>query len=274
MLQTRVGISGWRYRPWKNDFYPKELKSCDELSFVSENLNSVEINGSFYSLRTPKNYRTWYESTADDFIFSVKGSRYITHTKRLKNISKPLANFFASGVLALEEKLGPFLWQFPPSMKFEPELFEKFFALLPKDTLDATILARRHDDKVKGRAKLSVKENFKLRHAIEVRNESFNTPAFFELLRKYNLSLVMSDAGDKWPYFEELTSDFIYIRLHGKQELYQSGYSYQALNAWKRKIRNWQKKKMDVYVYFDNDAKVYAPFNAMYLLDKLTGLIS
>src|SRR5690606_32812867 len=126
----------------------------------------------------PSRYKAWYKQTEKDFIFSIKGSRYITHTRRLKGIRKPLANFFASGVLALQEKLGPFLWQFPPTMKFDLELFENFFKLLPKDTLDASILARNHDGKIKERAKLSVKNNFRLRHAIEVRNESFKNPLF------------------------------------------------------------------------------------------------
>lgn len=267
-MDVRIGISGWRYGPWKGKFYPSSLSSKDELFFVSKNLNSLEINGSFYSLQSPKNYRNWRDSTSESFIFSVKGSRYITHQKRLKDVKTPLANFFSSGVLELKNKLGPFLWQFPPNMKLDLERFEAFFKLLPKDANAACALAKKHDEKTTGRASMKVDENFKIRHAVEIRNETFLNEDFYKLLTEHNIALVMSDAGDKWPYVEKLTADFVYVRLHGNKKIYESGYSYQALTAWKKKIFQWESEGKDVFVYFDNDVKVYAPFNAMYLLEK------
>src|SRR5687768_15217018 len=134
MAELRVGISGWTYAPWRGSFYPKDLAQKRELEFASRQVNSIEINGSFYSLQTPSSYQKWYEETPEGFLFAVKCGRYITHMRRLKDIEKPLANFLASGVLALEEKLGPMLWQFPPSMKFDEGKFEAFFEMLPHDT--------------------------------------------------------------------------------------------------------------------------------------------
>lgn len=270
-MEERVGISGWRYKPWKGNFYPDKLSADDELPFVSKNLNSVEINGTFYALQSPKRFKKWRDQTNEDFKFSVKASRYITHIRRLRDIKVPLANFMSSGILELREKLGPMLWQFPPSMKLDLDRFENFIALLPNDFVEASRLAKKHDKKTLGRASLKVETNFKIRHAVEVRNETFRNDRFYELLSSRNIALVMSDGGDKWPFLEELTADFVYARLHGNHKLYESGYSYQALNAWKNKIKNWESKGMDVFIYFDNDAKIHAPFNAMYLLKNLGG---
>src|SRR5437763_1828647 len=148
----RIGISGWTYAPWRGTFYPEDLAQKRELEYASRQLNSIEINGSFYSLQTPKSYAAWYEATPEGFVFSVKGGRFITHMKKLKDVEKPLANFFASGVLALREKLGPILWQFPPQFGFDAERFERFFEMLPRDMTAAAKLAKRHDERMKGRA--------------------------------------------------------------------------------------------------------------------------
>src|SRR5947207_3247593 len=213
--QTRIGISGWRYGPWRGTFYPKKLEQRRELEFASRQLNSIEINGSFYSLQRPKNYLEWYDQTPNDFVFAVKGSRFITHMKRLNDVKVPLANFLASGVLALREKLGPILWQFPPGFGFNEEKFERFFAMLPRDTEEAVKLGRRHDARVKGRSWLEMEKNRRLRHAVEIRHESFATPAFVKLMRKYNFAFVFADTAGKWPYFEGVRRSFIFARLDG-----------------------------------------------------------
>src|SRR6476646_7414538 len=152
MPQTRIGISGWTYGPWRGVFYPKELAHKRELEYASRQFNSIEINGSFYSLQRRSSYQRWYDETPPGFVFSVKGGRFITHMKKLRDVEAPLANFFASGVLCLREKLGPILWQFPPNFGWNEERFTEFFELLPADTRAAARLAKKHDAKLKGRA--------------------------------------------------------------------------------------------------------------------------
>jgi len=282
----RIGISGWTYGPWRGVFYPKELPHKRELEYASRQFNSIEINGSFYSLQRPSSYQAWYEQTPGDVVFSVKGGRFITHMKKLRDVEVPLANFFASGVLCLKEKLGPILWQFPPNLGFDPERFETFFKLLPRDTLEAARLAKRHDEKLKTRAWTKADKTRPIRYAIEVRRDNFNDPAFIRLLRKYQIAFCFADSAGKWPYTEDLTSDFVYIRLHGAEELYVSGYTESALDWWAQRIRTWstgcepgdvrrvgkaarRRKSRDVYVYFDNDAKVKAPVDARALMKRL-----
>lgn len=286
MSHIFIGISGWRYLPWRGVFYPPKLAQARELEFASRALPSIEINGSFYALQRPESYAAWYEATPPEFVFSVKGNRYITHMLRLKDIETPLANVFASGVFNLREKLGPFLWQFPPSFRFEPERIERFFKLLPQNTEQALQLARRRDPMMKGRSRLAIDQSRPLRHAMEIRHSSFIDPAFVELLRKYHVALVVADTAGKWPYCEDVTADFLYLRLHGDKELYASGYSEAALDRWAERIRVWRTggepddaqriagrapplKSRDVYCYFDNDIKVRAPFDARSLIDKL-----
>jgi uncharacterized protein YecE (DUF72 family) len=282
----RIGISGWTYGPWRGVFYPKDLVHKRELAYASRQFNSIEINGSFYSLQRPSSYQAWYEQTPADFVFSVKGGRFITHMKKLKDVEVPLANFFASGLLCLKEKLGPILWQFPPNLGFDPERFETFFKLLPRDTAEASKLAKRHNEKLKGRAWTKADANRPIRYAIEVRKENFIDPAFIRLLRQYGIAFCFADSAGKWPYTEDVTSDFAYVRLHGAEELYVSGYTDSALDWWASRIRDWSSgcepadarrvgaarrrcKSRDVYVYFDNDAKVKAPFDAMSLMRRL-----
>jgi uncharacterized protein YecE (DUF72 family) len=283
----RIGISGWTYAPWRGVFYPKDLAQKRELEYASRQLNSIEINGTFYSLQRPSSYQTWYDQTPDDFLFSVKGPRFITHIRRLKDIDEPLANFFASGLLCLKEKLGPILWQFPPNLKFDAERFEPFFKLLPHDTQAAANLAKKHSDRVKGRAHTETDKKRPLRHAIEFRHESFCIPEFVQLARKYEIAIVIADTGGLHPYTEDVTSDFLYLRLHGPEEIYSSGYDEPALKRWATRIQSWSKgsepkdakrisensppasKKRDIYVYFDNDLKVRSPRDAMALQDLL-----
>jgi uncharacterized protein YecE (DUF72 family) len=282
----RIGISGWRYAGWRGKFYPVDLAQRRELEFASRAFNSVEINGSFYSLQLPSSYQRWHSETPNDFVFSVKGPRFVTHMKKLRDVEAPLGNFFASGVLALREKLGPILWQLPPNFGFNSERLGDFFDLLPRDTKAAAKLGQKHDDKLKARAWLKVDESRPLSYALEVRHPTFMVPEFFELLRRHNIAFVFADTAGKWPYAENLTGDLVYIRLHGSEQLYVSEYSDQALDWWAKRIDRWRRgrqpadakligsEKPDhesrpVYVYFDNDAKVHAPFDAIRLANRL-----
>jgi len=265
----RIGISGWRYDPWRKVFYPEGLPQRRELEFCGRHFPTVEINGSFYSLQRPEYYEQWYDETPEGFLFAVKGSRYITHMLRLTNIEKPLANFFASGILNLRDKLGPFLWQFPPMFRFKPERLDAFFRLLPRDTEQALALARRRDARMIGRSRLAIDAKRKLRHAVEIRHPSFMTSEFVRLLRRHDIGLVVADTAGKWPKMFHVTADFVYVRLHGDIKIYTSGYSERALASWARRIRQWHRDGRDVYVYFDNDVKVKAPFDALNLMAKL-----
>jgi len=283
-MAIHIGISGWRYPPWRGVFYPAGLVQARELDYASRFLPTIEINGSFYSLQRPASYAAWYAATPPGFVFAVKGNRFITHMLKLRGIETPLANVLASGVFALREKLGPILWQFPPQLRFEPDKIESFLRMLPRDTGEALALARRHDDKMHGREWLEIDAVRPLRHAIEIRHDSFRDDAFIALLRTYNVALVVADSAGKFPNDEDVTADFMYIRLHGEHELYASGYEDDSLARWADKIRLWSAGKQppdarlvsqappppaasrDVYCYFDNDIKVRAPFDARRLM--------
>jgi uncharacterized protein YecE (DUF72 family) len=285
--EIRIGISGWTYGPWRGTFFPKGLKQKEELAYASRRMNSIEINGTFYSLQRPKSYGSWYSQTPDGFIFSVKGPRFITHIRRLKEVRIPLANFFASGVLRLEDKLGPLLWQLPPSLAYDREQLEAFFRLLPRKTREAAALARHHDAHVRHGSWLKTDQDRPLRHALEVRHFSFETPEFISLLRAHDIGLVVADTAGKWPALEDLTANFVYVRLHGAERLYASGYTPEALDAWAAKIRNWMRGRSpagpqriapvpkgalqprDIFVYFDNDVKTRSPYDAMSLAHRL-----
>jgi uncharacterized protein YecE (DUF72 family) len=267
----RIGISGWRYAGWRGDFYPVGLAQRRELAFAAERLTSIEINGSFYSLQRPSSYAAWREETPDDFVFSVKGGRFITHLKRLRGVETALANFFASGVLALGPKLGPVLWQLPENVAFDAEALEAFFTLLPRTTGEAAALATQHDEKVKeGRSLTTALDDRPIRHALEFRSATFATEEAYELLRRHDVACVLADTAGRWPKVEQVTSDFMYLRLHGDRELYASGYSQSALEDWAAKCRGWASEGLDVYAYFDNDIKGYAPYDAMKLIALLT----
>ena len=287
--EIRIGISGWTYPPWRGKFYPETLPQKKELSYAASIFRTIEINGTFYSLQRPEIFAKWAVATPDDFVFAVKGSRFITHVRRLKEVRAPLANFFASGLLRLGPKLGPFLWQFPPNFKFDAKRLESFFKLLPRDTQAAQALARRHDKRVSGRAWMKPAEHRLLRHSIEIRNSSFVVPRFIELLREYGMALACADTVE-WPRLMDVTSDFVYCRLHGSEQLYASGYDDRALDAWAERVVAWASgaepkdavrviskpgPKMaarDVFVYFDNDAKVRAPFDAQGLMARIEKL--
>lgn len=274
--RVRIGISGWRYAPWRGSFYPKGLPQKRELEFVSERLQTVEINGTFYSLQTPASFQRWGSEVPDDFTFAVKGGRYLTHILRLRNIDTALPNFFASGVLALGPKLGPFLWQLPPTLQFEPEALSAFLGALPRTTGAAVELAHRHDERLDGRAWLQTDADRPIRHALEIRHPSFDTDAFVDLLREHDIALVVADSAGRFPQLFSVTSDFVYVRLHGAEELYVSGYPDELLREWAARIDGWRTgmstpdgTPRDVYVYCDNDAKVRAPYDAMRLREFL-----
>ena len=283
---VRVGISGWTYAPWRGNFYPSGLLQSDELSYASRQVDTIEINGTFYGLQRPDAFARWYDETPQRFVFAVKGPRFITHIRRLREIETPLANFFASGVLRLEEKLGPVLWQFPPSFRFDAERLDHFLALLPRDTEAAAALAEGRSEWLAERSWAKTAHRRALRHAIEIRHQSFLDPAFVALLRRHRVALVFADSV-AWPYAEDVTADFAYLRLHGSEELYVSGYEDEALDHWAARIALWSaggesndaelidpdtrppRRPRDVYVYFDNDAKVRAPVDARALRARL-----
>ncbi len=267
--RVRVGISGWRYAGWRGDFYPSGLPQRAELAYVAERMDTVEINGSFYSLQRPSSYQAWVAQTPADFVFAVKGGRFITHMKKLRGVEEPLATFFASGVLALGPKLGPLLWQLPPTLGFDADRLAAFFALLPRTTLAAAELARGHHPRLEGRAWTATDADRPIRHAVEVRHASFAVQEFPALLREHGVALVTADTAGKWPLLEDQTADFAYVRLHGAEELYVSGYTDEALDAWAAKLRGWTAGGREAYVYFDNDVKVRAPYDAMSLARRL-----
>lgn len=284
--RIRIGISGWTYAPWRGRFYPAGLPQKCELAYAAERFASIEVNGTFYGLQRPESFAAWAEQTPDDFVFAVKGSRYITHFRRLREPETPLANFLASGLLRLGPKLGPILWQFPARLLFDPDRFDAFLTLLPRNTAAALALARRHDRRLEGRAWLAIDRNRPLRHAVEIRHDSFRDPAFIALLRRHKVALVCADTVD-WPRLMDLTADFVYVRLHGSEELYVSGYDAAALDAWAARVAAWAAGRepadaerikppirpraagRDVYIYFDNDVKVRAPTDARALARRL-----
>ncbi|MDF3864068.1 DUF72 domain-containing protein [Pseudomonas denitrificans (nom. rej.)] len=284
MEALHIGISGWRYVPWRGDFYPEGLRQKDELRYASRAFNSIELNGSFYSLQKPERYRQWAQDTPDGFVFSVKGPRYITHIKRLRDAEEGLANFFASGPLELGDKLGVFLWQLPPSLKYDEEVVETFLALLPRTPEAALKLAKNSATRRPEHWPGSLARR-PLRHAMEVRHESFACAQFAQQLRRHGVALVFADAPRKWPYGEDLTArDFVYLRLHGDKELYASGYGNPALKRWQERVSRWRlglqpadaelfdestrgdRRTREVFCYFDNDVKVRAPYDASKLM--------
>jgi len=221
IVSIRIGISGWQYAPWRGVFYPKDLPQRQHLSYVANTFPA----------------------------------RYITHMRRLRDVETPLANFFASGPLALRDKLGPLLWQFPPGFRYERERMLHFFDQLPRDTIEAARLARRHERWLRGRVHLETDARRVLRHAVEIRNDSFADELFIGLLRDQVIALVIAESARRWPMLQDVTADFVYLRLHGDKELYRGGYA---------------SRQRDVYCFLDNtDVKLRAPFDTQSLMRKL-----
>ena len=271
--RTYVGISGYDYKPWRGRFYPSELPARRWLEFASRRFDSIELNGTFYSLKSPAVFERWVAEVPDEFVFAVKGGRFITHNLKLRNAERSLGNFFASGVLALGAKTGPFLWQLPGTYRFEPDRLDAFMRLLPRSSCEAEAVARDHDHRLRRGALVDAVADVPYRHAFEVRHPTYFSDEFFGLLRDHQCAFVIADTAGKFPYAEEITADFVYVRLHGSQQLYVSGYTDDELDAWAAKIDGWRggsRHRRDVYVYFDNDAKVHAPFDAERLRERLT----
>jgi uncharacterized protein YecE (DUF72 family) len=292
MSDIRIGISGWTFDAWRGPFYPDGVKRADELAFASRKVSSIEINGTFHSLFKPANYQAWYEATPPDFVFAVKGPKYITHERRLKDFETPLSNFLASGILALGEKLGPILWQFPPTLPFTAERFEPFMKALPHEAKEAARLGTGHSTWLEGRTFLAPATNFRLRHAIEGRHDSFKSPEFVAMAKKYGIAVVVGDTAGRQPYIEDVTTDFVYIRLHGDETVYPDGYTKEAMVSWAERMQTWAEGGQPadaklvvpgappaqlrlVYAYFDNDVKDVAPLNAVSMIAHLeqSGLI-
>ena len=268
-----VGTSGWIYEHWKGLFYPDGLPARRQLAFLAERFATVEVNGTFYSLKRPHAFQVWRESVPPGFVFAVKGSRYITHMLKLARCDKPLANFFAQGVLLLGRQLGPILWQLPPMLGFDAARTRAFLERLPRDLHEAERLARRHDQRLTGRSVLRAPDGHgqRLRHAFEVRHASWLGEEALQLLAAFDVALVTADTADHHPLSLERTADFAYVRLHGSRALYASRYSDGELDGWAALVDGWTARGDDVYVYFDNDNKAYAPGDARRLRERLHG---
>lgn len=285
MGKIRIGVSGWSYDEWKGVFYPDDLADDDQLEYATRMFDTIEVNATFYSLTDPHTCRRWRDTAPRDFRYSIKGSRYITHVRRLNDPEQPLANFFASGILELGVLIGPILWQLPTNFGLEPERLGRFLDTLPHDTKAAVTLAKGHDDRVKDAA-YGNGENHRIRHVLEFRHESFMTEEVARMAQSHGVALCFSHTAE-WPYVEEVTAGFVYLRLHGPGELYASSYPKAQLDRWVNRIRAWrsgdhpgdakrisdlqppERNERDVYVYFDNTAEGHAPKDALYLRQRV-----
>ncbi|QDZ14590.1 DUF72 domain-containing protein [Humibacter ginsenosidimutans] len=267
-----VGTSGWQYASWRGDFYPKGLRQRDELDYLAARVNSIELNGSFYALQRPDSYRRWHDATSDEFVFALKGGRYLTHMLRLRDTDQAMANFFASGVLLLGDKLGPVLWQLPESLEFDADTLERFCASLPATAREAAHIARGHDSKVRHPYVPRVRNDRRVLHAIEPRHPSFGDADVAKIVRSHGVALVLADSAGTFPVFDEQTADFVYARLHGPEKLYAGGYDRRRLRTWARRCRDQAdagRTHRDLYVYFDNDSDGRAPYDALAMAELL-----
>lgn len=286
MAKIHIGMSGWTFEGWRGDFYPTGLAQKKELEYASRQVNSIEINGTFYALQKPTTFQKWHDETPKDFCFAIKAPQYITHIRRLKDVDEAVANFFASGLFCLKEKLGPILWQFPPNVTLKDERFEHFLKLLPYNSKRASRIAKKHSSKMEGRSEVKAHDDFPIRHAFEFRHPSFFNPTFIDLLRSYGVALVLAHSGLKSTYTEDLTADFVYARMHGQESKYKKGYTPETLSWWSERIQTWSQGKLledqqcislgkpksierDIFVYFDTEEKKYAPYDALNLSKKI-----
>jgi uncharacterized protein YecE (DUF72 family) len=270
----RVGTSGWNYAHWRDRFYPRGLAASRWLGYLAERLPTVEVNGTFYSLTRPSACDAWRAAVPEGFVFAVKGSRYITHMLKLRHFRAPLANFFASGILRLGKTLGPILWQLPPQLRFDRARVDAFLAALPDDVRGAERWARRHDERTTGRAALTAPDgrDRPLRHAFEVRHESWLSEAALETLARRGAALVAADTAGRHPFSLLRTSSRLaYVRLHGARRLYEGAYTRAELGEWAVRCRGWAAEGAEVYVYFDNDRDAQAAQDAIRLQALLRG---
>lgn len=283
MSELRIGMSGWTHDCWRDSFYPKKLSRKEELTYASRKVTSIEVNGTFYALQKPETFQRWYAETPEDFLFAIKAPQFMTHVLRLKEVEEPLSTFLASGLLCLKEKLGPILWQFPPYMTLKDNRFEEFAKILPHTSIQAAALAKNHGVQIQGRTWTETSGNFKMRHAFEFRHPSFMKPEFIEMLRHYGVAVVFADSGKTSPYCEDLTSDFVYLRMHGYGEGFKKGYGTPNLKRLIKKIQTWAAGDQikdaktvstsaptpgvkDIFVYFDNDETITSPMDAVKLI--------
>jgi len=259
---VHVGVGGWTYAPWRDNFFPKGLAQHRELEYASQRLTAIEINGTYYRTQKPESFAKWRDETPDGFVFSVKASRYATTQRVLADAGEAVERFIGSGIAELGPKLGPIVWQFMPTKRFDPMDFEAFLKLLPKRV-----------------------DGLPLRHAMDVRHVSFMVPDYLALARKHHVATVFADS-DEYPSFADLTGDFVYARLMRTQAEVDTGYCGQALDSWAGAAGTWAsgaepaglpkvetaaapKKARDVFIYFISGAKERAPAAAMALLERL-----
>jgi len=247
MAQIRAGIGGWDFAPWRETFYPKDVPLKKQLEYASSQVTSIEINGTFYRSAKPEHFASWAAKTPDDFVFSVKATRYATNRKVLAEAGESIERFMQSGLTELGDKLGPILWQLANTKQFNPDDLEAFFKLLP------TKLGTR-----------------KLLHVLDARHDSFLCDDYLKLARKYKIATVITDSP-KFPHFSELTGDFAYARLMDAQSEIETGYTKPALKKWARQAQDWQQqaKSGKVFVYFINGAKERAPAAAQHFISLL-----
>jgi uncharacterized protein YecE (DUF72 family) len=259
----RIGIGGWTFEPWRGTFYPKGLPHAKELSYASERLTSIEVNGTFYRTQTPATYRKWASEVPDGFVFSLKGPRFAVNRRVLREAGDSIKRFLDSGITELGNHLGPLLWQFAPTKKFDPADFGGFLELLP--------------DQLDGHA---------LRHVIEVRHDSFATPEFLALLRRFKMPVVFTDHA-RYPNIADATGDFLYARLQRGEDKIPTAYPPKEITAWAKRLQLWADGKApedlrhvepaktakaaprDVFAYVIHEGKVRAPAGAMALIEKL-----
>lgn len=230
-----IGTSGWHYKHWKGTFYPETTKESEQFSVYLDYFSTVEINNSFYRLPSPETFATWRKTTPENFVFAVKGSRFITHMKKL-NLDKEGVKKFFNSVRSLGKKTGAILFQLPPKWKVNEERLKSFLSVLPR----------------------------RYRYAFEFREPSWYNDNIYAILRKFNCAFCIYELGGHLSPFEE-TADFVYVRLHGPGAKYQGSYPDQTLKEWAKQCKAWQSKGKDVFVYFDNDQDGYAAFNALHL---------
>jgi len=242
--KIRIGIGGWTYAPWRGLFFPKDLPQKRELEYASRHLTSIEINGTYYSTFKPASWAKWRDETPDGFMFSVKASRYCTNRKDLAGAGEAVTRFVQQGMSELRDRLGPINWQFMASKKFDPEDFEGFLKLLPREV-----------------------GGLPLRHAMELRSPTFKTERFFDLARRYNIAICFAD-DDDFPQIDEPTADFTYGRLMRTKAEIETGYTAAELDRWATRARDWAKRG-DVFLYFISGAKERAPAAAQALIDRV-----
>lgn len=257
----RTGTAGWVFEPWRGTFFPEGLVQKKELAYASSRLGSIEINATFRANQKPESFAKWAGEARNGFVFSIKGPQLVTHIKRLRNCEQELANFFASGPLALGPKLGPFVWQLPPNVGYDRDVLSTFLSLLPRSTAGYVALAGKADARLKSTPFLSTDGVGPIRHAIEMRNASFDAPEVNALLAEHNVARVIADTPENPS--RELTADFAYCRLQGP--LRGGGYKPEDIAGWADTVKGWAASGKDVFAYFVHEDKLHAPANAIAL---------